>query len=455
MKKSIVITVLFLLHSSFSYAGLSDNIFFTDKTLANTVIDECIVTLKINGTTDGLVHLTRTATKSVEQAQITFDAKKKDELYARAWYIYRFLELVCPVILNNKESIDKILDSTVFTSMAICIDYRENADTCLEFVTTTREFVVDRMRLAAQSSGAPPKIETSPPPSTPVKEITFVGKMDLPGSAIGSMTNVSGESISFETATEIGGRIFETCKIGDLCKVIALINDTRMIDRLISVERMAENLGNKKYAGRVALQSSPAGMIWNLLDDATSQWILLMRTYTDRDRIFERCMGGIIDGGLGFLDKFGTTSVSKHHIEITGETMKYSDGGMTVYLDNSTCKTIVEQNGVILRGSGTASSPPAPAVRPAPSFDCSKAATSVEVAICDDPHLAQLDANMAELYKQARNVADKKMLTEEQRQWRQQRNQCATAVNIEQCLQQRYIDRLQQLGQHMLQSIRQ
>lgn len=57
-----------------------------------------------------------------------------------------------------------------------------------------------------------------------------------------------------------------------------------------------------------------------------------------------------------------------------------------------------------------------------PSFDCTKAATPVEHAICNNPSLASLDADMAASYAEAlSHSSDAETLRREQRDWAAQR----------------------------------
>ncbi|WP_213938458.1 lysozyme inhibitor LprI family protein [Pseudomonas sp. dw_612] len=63
----------------------------------------------------------------------------------------------------------------------------------------------------------------------------------------------------------------------------------------------------------------------------------------------------------------------------------------------------------------------------ATSFDCAKASTPVEHAICESPQLSRLDEQINSLYVQALDrVADKTALRQEQRDWLKQRNTCTT-----------------------------
>lgn len=78
-------------------------------------------------------------------------------------------------------------------------------------------------------------------------------------------------------------------------------------------------------------------------------------------------------------------------------------------------------------------SPAKPAV--AASFDCAKASTSVERAICEDPLLGKLDEALAGNYRaiRAANIGDgaRKDLESTQRQWIRERNGCTDKKCIE------------------------
>lgn len=78
-----------------------------------------------------------------------------------------------------------------------------------------------------------------------------------------------------------------------------------------------------------------------------------------------------------------------------------------------------------------------------PSFDCAKAGTPVERAICGDPKLAELDVAMANAYKVALSKSDNKPgLRTEQATWRDMvRNECTSF----QCLTDVYQRRLAKL----------
>lgn len=72
------------------------------------------------------------------------------------------------------------------------------------------------------------------------KEITFIGTVETPGSSHGSLIGAA-DSLGFEMVPTIGGKIFEVCSIGDICRITATIDpDVGLIIRLISVERVVQ-----------------------------------------------------------------------------------------------------------------------------------------------------------------------------------------------------------------------
>lgn len=84
-----------------------------------------------------------------------------------------------------------------------------------------------------------------------------------------------------------------------------------------------------------------------------------------------------------------------------------------------------------------------PSLASAASFNCQKAATSVEKMICGDAELSGLDSAMATSYKKVlASSPHPGTLVEQQKIWLQQRNLCA-AVD---CLRTSYTQRLSELG---------
>ena len=81
----------------------------------------------------------------------------------------------------------------------------------------------------------------------------------------------------------------------------------------------------------------------------------------------------------------------------------------------------------------------------APSFDCQRARYSDEIAICQDPKLAQMDLNLARLYTGLRSVAvprERKLLDADQTNWFNQRRACGADVR---CIADSYKGRVRYL----------
>jgi len=87
--------------------------------------------------------------------------------------------------------------------------------------------------------------------------------------------------------------------------------------------------------------------------------------------------------------------------------------------------------------------PAAPAA--AQSFDCKKASTATEKAICDSPFLGAYDLDMAFAYKDARGTLsgdERTKLLDAQRAWLKERDRCG---GDSACLEKAYFQRLSQL----------
>ncbi len=79
---------------------------------------------------------------------------------------------------------------------------------------------------------------------------------------------------------------------------------------------------------------------------------------------------------------------------------------------------------------------------PVPSFDCAKAGTATETAICADVALARLDRDLAGAYRQSLAYADETQaaaIKDAQRAWIGERDACAGSVA---CLTESYDKRL-------------
>jgi uncharacterized protein len=83
---------------------------------------------------------------------------------------------------------------------------------------------------------------------------------------------------------------------------------------------------------------------------------------------------------------------------------------------------------------------------PAFAFDCAKATTDVEKAICADPQLKTLDDQLAAAYaavKSASTPAEQKMLARSQKRWIAEREYCSGGdAGINACIAQKTKDRL-------------
>jgi uncharacterized protein len=79
----------------------------------------------------------------------------------------------------------------------------------------------------------------------------------------------------------------------------------------------------------------------------------------------------------------------------------------------------------------------------AASFDCAKASSFVEKAICSDQQLSAMDDQLARLYKAARaDSSGNATLEAEQKAWLSSRDRCADAA----CLKKAYVDRIKALS---------
>ena len=84
------------------------------------------------------------------------------------------------------------------------------------------------------------------------------------------------------------------------------------------------------------------------------------------------------------------------------------------------------------------------------SFDCNKATTETEIAICADPELSALDELMGQAYRLAKTSADwmtPKELRNSQKAWLQQRNRCSENFD---CLRSSYVQRLEEVSSGVL-----
>ncbi|MGB5425110.1 MAG: lysozyme inhibitor LprI family protein, partial [Desulfobacterales bacterium] len=88
------------------------------------------------------------------------------------------------------------------------------------------------------------------------------------------------------------------------------------------------------------------------------------------------------------------------------------------------------------------------AVASGPSFDCSKAAGSIEQMICKDDTLSTLDHKMAKVYAAASKKAVNELppvLKAEQRGWIKGRNDCWKSEDERKCVEESYRRRIAEL----------
>lgn len=92
---------------------------------------------------------------------------------------------------------------------------------------------------------------------------------------------------------------------------------------------------------------------------------------------------------------------------------------------------------------------PAPtATTAAPSFDCSRALPGGEAAVCANPDVAELDVELARLYRvidAKSSDAERATLRRLQDGWLKKRDVCADTVDVKACLKTAYTDRIADL----------
>lgn len=75
------------------------------------------------------------------------------------------------------------------------------------------------------------------------------------------------------------------------------------------------------------------------------------------------------------------------------------------------------------------------------SFDCQKAKTFTEKAICQDPELSTLDDDLDAAYQAAEvNTKNLKALKKQQAKWLKERDTCQTSGCVKKAYQKRIID---------------
>lgn len=101
-----------------------------------------------------------------------------------------------------------------------------------------------------------------------------------------------------------------------------------------------------------------------------------------------------------------------------------------------------------VRQTAPARPPLHPSAGVAPGFDCRKASGMVETTICRTPALAQLDARLDFVYRDALAGAPSQhaeQIRRDQRAWLQERNACGRERELRACLERRYLARIGEL----------
>ena len=89
-----------------------------------------------------------------------------------------------------------------------------------------------------------------------------------------------------------------------------------------------------------------------------------------------------------------------------------------------------------------------PLAASAASYDCSRATTAAEIAVCDNPGLSGLDEEMASLYRSLLYQLPPRQATrlrDDQRSWLVARDSCGADVR---CLRARYQERIARLNEY-------
>ena len=83
-----------------------------------------------------------------------------------------------------------------------------------------------------------------------------------------------------------------------------------------------------------------------------------------------------------------------------------------------------------------------------PSFDCAKASSEVEMMICKDAELAELERRLASLYAvllKNTPTSEQTMLKAEQRGWVKGRDDCWKSDDLRGCVEAEYRSRIAEL----------
>jgi uncharacterized protein YecT (DUF1311 family) len=228
-----------------------------------------------------------------------------------------------------------------------------------------------------------------------------------------SHLRVGGESLRFDGT---GGQLFWTVLVGRFLTVITF--GLYLPWRIVGVQRWIAQHSVVAYGEDTTLPERDA------VDEFIARRATDPRTW-------------IAAGGLAALLVLGVVGLSAA-IALSGD--RGADNAERVVEVDSSTPTLAASTG------GQASSELAPAAAssasattavPEPSYDCDKARSTVEIAICDDVELARLDKVMADRYLEVRRRhqgADRDALKAEQKAWWREREACADGADLHACL---------------------
>ena len=89
-----------------------------------------------------------------------------------------------------------------------------------------------------------------------------------------------------------------------------------------------------------------------------------------------------------------------------------------------------------------------PLAAQAASYDCTRASTAAEIAVCSNPSLNRMDEDLAVLYRSVLNRLPPRraeMVRDDQRSWLIARDSCGADVR---CLRARYQERQSRLSEY-------
>lgn len=237
------------------------------------------------------------------------------------------------------------------------------------------------------------------------KKIELTGMLRV-GSSESSIDSEDGNSASFSSDSVIANRIFSKCEAWENCFVSAIIDEYGGIVNLIDVKKPAKNENLKN--GRKVLISGEirVASLDSVIESNNGDSYSFITNSEVSKKIFDECK----DKDMCQI----TAIVDENDFIIDVITEKFSDN-----------KSVAIK----------------------PSFDCGKASSFIENAICASEELSSLDNELMKKYKMGLSVSNNsKILKTEQRDWlKNSRNKCEN----ESCLKIAYINRINNLNEYV------